>query len=259
VWGRLTSAAGWANWWWVRRADHATRTYTKMFVRSKTSVPVWRIFARAQRHDERELPDLLQGPATQRRPRLVIFRGVRDGFHSLWPYREWLKTTFYSQLDRVVRSTPAPYFACHVRLGDFAISRTPAEIAAVNARLPLEWYREQIKQLQRLFPRIPTIVFSDGDAEELESLLILPDVHLAYNRQPLEDLLGLMRARCTICSGSSFSAWGVFLGDQPSIWFPGKAAQQFGGLPENSYEIDAGGALPPELVREVGRQVRSEE
>ena len=231
-----------------------------MFVRAKTSLPVWRIFAGAQRHDERELPDLLQRPAKQRRPRLVIFRGVRDGFNPLWPHREWLKTIFYSQLDRVVRSSPEPYFACHVRLGDFAISRTHAEIAAVNVRLPLEWYREQIRQLQRLFPRIPTIIFSDGDADELESLLILPNVHLAYNRQPLEDLLGLMRARCTICSGSSFSAWGVFLGERPAIWYPGKVRQQFvGQLPENSYEISAEDSLPPELVEAVRREVAGEE
>jgi hypothetical protein len=90
--------------------------------------------------------------------------------------------------------------------------------------------------------------------------LMLPDVHLAYNRHPLEDLLGLMRARCTICSGSTFSAWGVFLGEQPSIWYPGKAAQQFRGqLPENSYEISAGDQFPPALVEAVRRELRGAE
>jgi hypothetical protein len=75
---------------------------------------------------------------------------------------------------------------------------------------------------------VPALVVSDSHARELHALLGEPEVTLARTGAPLADLLILARGRVLLGSGSSFSAWGAFLGGMPTVTQPGHDLSWFG-------------------------------
>jgi hypothetical protein len=61
----------------------------------------------------------------------------------------------------------------------------------------------------------------------------------------LGDMLGLSRSRLLIASGSTFSMWGRYLGQVPTIWHPGKLLQHvLIAQPEREIEWAEGESLP---------------
>jgi len=66
----------------------------------------------------------------------------------------------------------------------------------------------------------PAVVFSDGAYGELAPLLELPRAGRSPFPAAITDLLALTQAAAVIASRSTFSLWGVYLGQAPSIRHP---------------------------------------
>jgi hypothetical protein len=58
--------------------------------------------------------------------------------------------------------------------------------------------------------------------DELRPLLRLPRVELMPSRAAITDMFTLSQARAVLASGSGFSQWACFLGQMPTLWFPGQ-------------------------------------
>jgi len=67
--------------------------------------------------------------------------------------------------------------------------------------------------------RRPLAVLSTHeDPERVRGLLALPKVELDRSPNALCSMLRMAQAECVIASRSTFSMWGVFLGDCQAIW-----------------------------------------
>ncbi|AOR77369.1 alpha-1,2-fucosyltransferase [Novosphingobium resinovorum] len=145
-------------------------------------------------------------------------------FENIYPHKDVVR-------ERLQKMSCAPiasgdwgngdYIAVHVRLGDFqAVSEADLQKGVRNnLRIPLNWYRRMILELRRLAPQYRIDVFSDGREAELAELLNIEGVALKRGGSDLEDMLGLAKCRLLVGSLSTFSYWGAYLGDQPSIWY----------------------------------------
>ena len=61
----------------------------------------------------------------------------------------------------------------------------------------------------------------------------------------LGDMFGLSRSRLLIASGSTFSMWGSYLGQVPTLWHPGKLLQNLlVEHPGHEFEWAAGQSMP---------------
>jgi hypothetical protein len=191
----------------------------------------------------------LETPKQCRRPVVFVFSDVRDRFASLADYQSLIAARFNAMLGPRTKerlpATTAPRFACHVRLGDFNPASELNPVTAPNARLPKEWYVAQIKKVSARWPNVPIDLFSDGTDAELGELLRLPSTHRADYGNAVTDLLAMSRARLLICSGSTYSAWAAFLGQIPTIWFPGKQQSQLADVTlPNAIEMTGNEPLP---------------
>jgi len=131
------------------------------------------------------------------------------------------------ELRRITKSKflpanlPSIFIGVHVRFGDFPDRVEGSD--QINFRQPIEWYVEGIQQLRIVLKgNIPAIVFSDGMDQELEPLLKLENVVRSPQSEAISDLFAIARSLVLFTSRSSFSLFGAFLGQVPSIWYEGK-------------------------------------
>ena len=118
-----------------------------------------------------------------------------------------------------------PHIALHVRMGDFSAppSLEKLRAGATNARLPVEWYCSMLAGVRARVGRdYPAVVYSDGTDESLAPLLAMPEVQRSPRQSSVSDLLSMSQGSLLISSGSGFSEWGSYLGDQPRICHPGQ-------------------------------------
>jgi hypothetical protein len=241
TWARCLSRAHregwqmvWPTWpsfkpknWRVNPYDH--RTYTDLFSPHRGYVSGWRkawCLARYRRIGEAETGS---NPAST--GSVVEFRGMEDFFAPFVQDHELV----YSELRRIARPShqaafsepdPAP-IGIHVRRGDFIHRGSDEEIrSSHNSLLPLDWYISALQAIRHAAGHdVPAFVFSDGTNEELGALLTLPGVRRVDYGSGLGDMFGLSRSRLLIASGSTFSMWGSYLGQVPTLWYPGKLLQ----------------------------------
>jgi hypothetical protein len=236
VWCRLTSGGGWITALKAFGSEkHTLRTYDGIFKEGTDLGSTGKnllTLAYAAHLDENALPDFIETRKRYLRPVVFVFRDVRDRFASLADHQALIAARFSSALAERAKeplaSTRSPRFACHVRLGDFNPASELNPITGHNARLPIEWYVALIKKVSARWPNLPIDLFSDGTDAELSELLRLPTVCRAGYGNAATDLLAMSRASLLICSGSTYSAWAAFLGQMPTIWFPGKQHSQLG-------------------------------
>jgi hypothetical protein len=244
----------WPTWksfkpknWRVNPYDH--RTYSDLFQTNTRYVSGWRkpwFLASRPWMTEEQAKNSTVPPGS-----VVEFRGMQDFFT---PFRHD-HALIYSQLQRIARAqhlaafsepSPAP-IAIHVRRGDFIERANYADIVSShNSLLPLDWYIQTLKAVrEKAGSDVPTFVFSDGTDAELEVLLALPRVRRIDYGSSLGDMLGLSRSRLLIASGSTFSMWGSFLGQVPTIWHPGNLLQPLLiDNPEQQIEWAPGDSMP---------------
>lgn len=266
TWARCLSQAQqhgwqmvWPTWgsfkpknWRVNPYDH--RTYTDLFQPNERYLSGWRkpwCLARHRRISETEAGNGEARPGT-----VVEFRGMKEFFAPFVHDHELV----YNELRRIARpihqsafseANPAP-IGIHVRRGDFIQRSTDQEIrSSHNSLLPLDWYIEALKAVRSAAGSdFPAFVFSDGTAEELKALLDLPQVKRVDYGSGLGDMFGLSRSRLLIASGSTFSMWGSYLGQVPTIWHPGKLLQNLlVDHPEHEIEWAPGLPMPTWVSR----------
>lgn len=154
-----------------------------------------------------------------------------------------------------------PHIAVHVRLGDFSVSVTEQDLRGGhrNSRLPTQWYVKSLLALRAALGRdVSTIVYSDGEDEDLADLLSIPAVRRAPEQSAVTNLLSISQASVLISSGSGFSTWGCFLGGVPRLCFPGQRQIRALGEPDSvdrEPEVDFNQPIPPAFVEYVKRRL----
>lgn len=182
---------------------------------------------------------------------VVQFRGMAGKFQPFLDdlervRKELLAMTREPHLAGFTAADPAP-IGIHVRRGDFLQRGSYEEtISALNSMLPLSWYMSALKAVREQCGKpVRAYVFSDGTDEELAPLLTMDQVRRVEFGSSIADILALSRSRLLIASGSTFSQWGTYLGQAPTIAHPGKVDQRLLlDHPEMEIEWATGDVLP---------------
>lgn len=153
---------------------------------------------------------------------LLVFRtkavkrisGLNNYFGDLKGYSAAVRDHLLRQLSEAetarIRTVPDGLISLHIRLGDYKPAR----------RVPLEWYISLIHLLREYVDgSVEISVFSDGTDEELSDVLALPNVHRRFYGSAFADIWALSRSTVIIASDSTFSAWGAYLGQVPTIFY----------------------------------------
>jgi hypothetical protein len=140
--------------------------------------------------------------------------------------------------------------ALHIRMGDFQAPENEQLLrdGAWNYRLPLKWYIAIIDKI-RLKSNLPIYIFSDATDNELRDILSINNCKRAYLGSSISDIIALSRCKVLVASASTFSMWASFLGQIPTIWFPGQMRQNL--ITDSSVfegEVDYDDVLPELFV-----------
>jgi hypothetical protein len=115
----------------------------------------------------------------------------------------------------------------HIRMGDFQVPDNEKVLrnGHWNYRLPIKWYKSIIEKIRDECD-LPIYIFSDASDQDLQGILELENCRRAYFGSAISDMLALSSAKVLVSSASTFSMWASFLGQIPTIWFPGQMRQQ---------------------------------
>ena len=203
---------------WIQNSPDK-RTYHGLFHASPDEITGLRrlsLLATAKRVPESRLGQPIPDGST------FVFEGLEGFLIPILPYRELVSAELIKMTlpahKRAIQEGFSPDVAIHVRRGDFGAG----DQSSGNNRIDLDWYIGVLRRLQERFGSLTTAVFSDGTDEELAPLLAIDGVRRTSFGQSIADILGLSRARIFIASGSTFSMWASFLGQMPTVWFPGR-------------------------------------
>lgn len=163
------------------------------------------------------------------------FQGLGDHFYRLLPHaktiRDELLSIAQTRIVETVRGqlSTLPAIAIHVRRGDFAQADSDEDlITKGNIQTPLKWFINTFKVIRSMDSAAQAYVVSDADNSEIEQLLEIPGIQRRTTGSALGDLLLLSNAKLIIGSGgSSYSAWGAFLGQCPIITVEGQCMSWF--------------------------------
>ena len=140
--------------------------------------------------------------------------------------------------------------AVHIRMGDFIMPENENVLrqGGWNYRLPILWYKEIINKLRGV-SNMPIYIFSDGNDKELHEILHMDNCKRVCFGSSISDMLAMSESRVLVSSGSTFSMWASFLGQTPTIWFPGQMRQDL-ILEEEIFEgeIDYKDSLPNSII-----------
>lgn len=209
----------------------------------------------------------VQSPSNaSKRPTVVVFRGMQGYFTPIIRQHE----TILRELLRIAKpgsigEAPVEKFiGVHVRRGDFSVPEADWILRAGghNYRIPLSWYIAAVEELRRAVgDEVSVLVFSDGRDDELRPLLTMPGVFRSPSRNALDDMLILARASAIVASGSTFSMWSSFLGQVPTVWYPGQRRQRVvlnseGSEKELEPEWEPGLPLPTAFIEAVEKRLK---
>lgn len=96
--------------------------------------------------------------------------------------------------------------AVHIRLGDYKAHR-----------LPMQYYITLIEQIHKVKPEYEFLIFSDGTDLELEDILGLAYTRKVFFGSALADIFAISSCKALIGSHSTFTDWGGYLGQLPSL------------------------------------------
>ncbi len=146
---------------------------------------------------------------------------------------------------------PVDSVAIHIRMGDFRIPKNENILrqGGWNYRLPIKWYKSVISKIVAA-SNIPIYIFSDVDDADIKDILEIETCQRVFFGSSISDMLALSNAKLLVASGSTFSMWSSFLGQLPTIWFPGQMRQKL--ISDSSIfegEIDYEDQLPVSIVK----------
>ncbi len=226
------------------RRERDKRQYHRLFLTRHYVTGVRRLIllSLSPRLGEHEFPTSSEPP---KRHTVVVFKGMGHLFRGL----EGRQRQILDALTQMVRphlvptGIRAPFIAVHVRCGDFSAPSSSSVLrsGSHNFRLPLAWYVSALRSLRSACGPLPAMVFSDGYDHELQAILREPNTHRWEGASAISDLLALSRAQALIASGSTFSMWASYLGQMPTIWYPGQRRQFVTGNDSLEPEWDGGG------------------
>lgn len=214
-------------------------------------------------------PDDPGSPPTQRgAEQTVVFRGAKDHFQSLAGWDDVLLGELRSitRAHWVQRADEVGDVAIgiHVRRGDFAEASCADDFINRGAiRTPIEWFVQSLRTIREItgYP-VPAVVVSDAPDRALAPLLEAQAVRRIETRAAIGDLLVLSKARLLIASGgSTFSGWAAFLGQMPTVAYPGQSLTWFGIEPRHGQYIGAWSHQQPapaalvDQIRQLGEPV----
>lgn len=166
---------------------------------------------------------------------VVTFQGEGNHFRDLVGWEEFLLSELRSiarkrWLDLAAEFADTP-IAINVRCGnDFKNAKNQEDyLNKGGIKTPLEWFISSLSTIRTaLGYQAKAVVVSDGTGETLRDLLAIDNVHFVRPGCAISDLLILSQAKVLIASGgSSFSAWASFLGQMPTISYPGQSLAWF--------------------------------
>jgi hypothetical protein len=213
------------------RREKDKRYYLRQFKKDGyvTGLARLALLLRARRIGEKEFVPGAADAASGGRKTLVVFSGMEGMFAPLLAHREMIRHRLLEILSPGVRRQFARQvtdfvIGVHVRRGDKPVLERGEPQAHPNQAMPDEWFIRCIQNLRRMLGfAAPVQIFSDGRRHELRALLALPNVKLAPENPAIIDMLMLARSRILVTSAhSTFSMWAAYLGQMPSLWYPGE-------------------------------------
>jgi len=227
AWSRRNGAIMLDPEWDNRHSEDPGRRYLDLF--SPKSRPYRRLRGLALRAFRQisYAKGLTVSERTMIRPVVVTFAGLDDA-ELIQGESRYIGQRLLSKINPayVLRKQFRPFIAVHVRRGDFQeASEDALRQGFPNARQPIRWYRAVIEALREaLGEDVPVRLFSDGEDSDLQGLLCLPNTARSGFENPLLDLQAMARAACILGSRSTFTASASYLGQVPTVYFPGARA-----------------------------------
>jgi Glycosyl transferase family 11 len=191
-----------------------------------------------------------------------------DYFQDLKNHQPLVKEKLYRDihpnlLSRILQK-PAPKIGIHIRRGDYQSPQVGDDFAVRRyVYTSLDWYIDVLKSIRNLVGYdIPATVFSDGYPEELQEMLVLPNVTISPETSAISDLITMSRSELLIASShSSFSAWASYLAQCPTVWYSERAKLYepiFSGeiqkkVFEGGFDPNSGQPLPELLCQNILR------
>lgn len=186
--------------------------------------------------------------------KVKYFKGMENLFapfkkQQVYIKEELLKIINPHHLEKV-KTFDSNSIGVHIRMGDFTHpDEKMLRNGAWNYRLPIKWYQQVIEKLNEKSD-LPICVFSDATEDELRDILQLKNCQSVYFGSAISDLVALSNCKILVSSASTFSMWASFLGQMPTIWFPGQLRQKL--VNDSSVfegEIDYDDALPESIIK----------
>ncbi len=149
-----------------------------------------------------------------------FFAGLKEHQHIV---KETLINMIRPEILESINKSPHPEIGIHLRMSDFKKLKPGDDFAKVGAtRTPINWYIRVLNNIRKVAGyNIPVTIFSDGYDEELQELLILPEIKRAEKDSAIADIIKLSKSKLIIGSvGSTFSGWSAYLAQCPTIWHP---------------------------------------
>lgn len=145
---------------------------------------------------------------------IIVEAGLKNFFEDLIDRQDEVREWFLSSIDddaiQLVPENLTKCIAVHVRLGDFP----------EKYRTSMKWYASIIKSIHGAVGyEADTLIFSDGKDDELTDILRISGTRRVFYGNALADIVAISRCGMLIAGKySTFSAWGAYLGDVPSIF-----------------------------------------
>jgi hypothetical protein len=242
---------------WLRRGRRAVpggggMFQTRGYVRGASRL---RVLMTAKRVGEREFVPGSHDAERGGRKTLVVFSGEGNGLTPLLPHRELIRRRLTEMLSRRVQRQVGQQrrdFVIGVHLRRNEKGPVPLDDLWLDQDrvAPDAWYVRSIQSLRKVLGyAAPVRVFSDAWPGDLRALLAMPNVSAAPASLAVADMLMLARSRILLAGGSSMiSQWASYLGETPTVWYPGCAPGLNPDKPGFETETDAEGHVGREFA-----------
>lgn len=142
-----------------------------------------------------------------------VEEGLKNFFGDILDYHDLVQEWFDREVcPAALKNVPGALeqkIAVHIRLGDY---RPPYLTSIV-------WYRGIISSMIGKARRpLEVLLFSDGTDEQLKPITEIVGVRRVFFGNALADIVAISRCALLIGSDSTFSGWGAYLGQIPSVF-----------------------------------------